>query len=288
MLSAFCRKVLWPSEYCPKVQYLPPTAFSIVSNSLAGLPSDLIASMKNAVFLFLFAALSASPAMVRADTLELRNGTVLQGKYLGGTADTLRFETSAGLQIVDMGQVRSMNVTPPPPSPPPIPVAAPATVTLPAGTLLLVRMMDSVSSRSAPGANFTTKLEYDLVADGVAVARAGSIIYGKVQSSHQAGRAFGRSELDVRLAQMVVGGSPIPLVTSGYAQAGEASIKKVALAAGAGAVIGNNINGGGHGGGGAAWGAGIAMLKPGQTLTIPPGALLEFTLQQPVAVALGR
>jgi hypothetical protein len=148
--------------------------------------------------------------------------------------------------------------------------------------------MDSISSHDAPGANFTTKLEYNLVANGVLVAPAGSIVYGKVQSSSQARRAIGRSTLDIRLAQLVVGGSPVPLSTSAYAEAGEASIKKVALAAGAGAVIGNNVNGGGHGGGGAAWGAGIAMLKPGQTLTIPPGALLEFTLEQPVTFQAGR
>ena len=76
--------------------------------------------------------------------------------------------------------------------------------------MLLVRMMDSVSSQNAPGANFTTKLEYNLVANGVVVVPAGTIIYGKVQSSTQAGRALGRSTLDIRLAQMVARGQPHP------------------------------------------------------------------------------
>ncbi len=212
---------------------------------------------------------------------------MLQGKYLGGTADTVRFETSAGLQIVEYDQIRNMSVSPtasaPVPAPAPVP---PVPVTVPAGTVLLVRMMDSVSSRSAAGANFTTKLEYDLVANGVVVARAGTLVYGQVQSATQARRAFGRSTLDIRLAQIVVGGSPFPLATSEYKEAGEDSIKKVALAAGAGAIIGNNT--GGSGSGGALWGAGIAMLKPGQTLTIPPGALLEFSLTQPVTIQVVR
>ena len=144
-------------------------------------------------------------------------------------------------------------------------------------------MMDSVSSRSSAGANFTTKLEYNLVADGVVAIPAGTVIYGKVQSSTQARRAFGKSTLDLRLAQMVIGGSPVPIATSGFQQAGEASIKKVAKAATVGAIIGNNT-GDGDGAQGAAIGAGISLLKQGQTITVPPGTLLEFTLTQPVTV----
>ena len=170
---------------------------------------------------------------------------------------------------------------PPQAAAPSAPSAGP--ITLPAGTLLIVRMVDSVSSQNAPGANFTTKLEIDLVENGVVAVKAGTMIYGKVQSSSQARRATGRSTLDIRLAQMTPHGRPIPIVTSGYAQAGEASLKKVAKGAAVGAIIGNNV-GSGDGGAGAAWGAGATMLKPGETLTIPTGALLEFTLAQPVTI----
>ena len=133
-------------------------------------------------------------------------------------------------------------------------------------------MMDSISSRNAPGATFTTKLEYDLVVNGIVAAKAGTLVYGKVQDSKQAGRAVGKSALDVRLAQMVVGGSPVPITTSGYQQAGEASVKKAARGAAAGAAIG----------------ATASLLKKGQVVTIPPGTLLEFTLTQPVTVRPGN
>lgn len=149
-------------------------------------------------------------------------------------------------------------------------------------------MMDSVSSRNGPGANFTTKLEYNLVANGVVVAPAGTVIYGKVQSATQARRAFGRSTLDIRLAQMVVGGSPIPIATSGFQEAGEASIKKAARGAAAGAAIGAIADGGDGAGKGAAIGATASLLKKGQTVTIPPGTLLEFSLTQPVTVRTGN
>ena len=223
----------------------------------------------------------------RADILELKNGNVLDGKYTGGTAGTVRFETSGGQQVIETSQIIALTfTTPPAPAPAPVaaalaPVAAPSSVTLPYGTTLLVRLMDSVSSRNAPGANFTTKLEYNLVADGVVAIPAGTIIYGKVQSSTQAGRAMGRSTLDIRLAQMVVGGNPIPIATSGYAVAGQASIAKAAKGAAAGAAIGAIA---GDAGKGAAIGATAGALLRGQTITIPPGTLLEFSLTQPVTM----
>jgi len=168
-----------------------------------------------------------------------------------------------------------------------VPAAAPvpSSVTLPYGTTLLVKMMDSVSSKNAAGANFTTRLEYDLVVNGVKVVPAGTVIYGKVQSSTQARRAFGKSTLDIRLAQVVLNGSPIPIATSGYQEAGAASIRKAAVGAGAGAAVGAIA---GDAGKGAAIGATASLLKKGETVTIPPGTLLEFTLTQPVTVSTGK
>jgi hypothetical protein len=246
--------------------------------------------MKPITPLILSAALLGLGAPVHADILELKNGTVLNGKYAGGTAGTVRFETSAGQQVIEASQVIALTFTTPAPAPvaavsTPAPAAVPSSVTLPYGTTLLVRMMDGVSSRNGPGANFTTKLEYNLVADGVVVAPAGTIIYGKVQSATQARRAFGRSTLDIRLAQMVVGGSPVPIATSGFQEAGQASIAKAARGAAFGAAVGGIA---GDAGKGAAIGATASLLKKGQTITIPPGTLLEFTLAQPVTVRTGN
>ena len=39
---------------------------------------------------------------------------------------------------------------------------------------------------------------------------------------------------------------------------------------------------------GAAIGATASLLKKGQTITVPPGALLEFTLTQPVTLRLAN
>jgi len=149
--------------------------------------------------------------------------------------------------------------------------------------MLLVRTMDAVSSRNSAGTPFTTRLEYDLPAGGPLVVKAGTIIYGRVQSSTQAGQAVGRSTLDLRLAQMVIGGQPVPILTSGYQQAGQASIAKAAKGAAAGAAIGAIA---GNAGKGAAIGATAGALTRGQTITVTPGTLLEFTLTQPASFRL--
>ena len=67
-------------------------------------------NMKISASLIVSALLLAFIAVAHADTLALRDGTVLQGKFVGGDATTVRFQTSYGLQIVPMAQVRSMSV----------------------------------------------------------------------------------------------------------------------------------------------------------------------------------
>lgn len=249
--------------------------------------------MKNSQPLLVTMAALMVTVSIRADVLELKNGQVLNGKYVGGTSATLRFESDGATQIFQTSQIIALSFATPTPTSAPAPAAAPAspsaqptkTVTLPAGTMLLVRVMDSVSSKNAPGANFTTKLEYNLVTDGIVAAPAGTIIYGKVQSSTQARRVAGRSTLDLRLAQMVIKGSPVSIATTGYKQASQASIAKAAKGAAAGATIGAIA---GDAGKGAAIGATAGALKRGQTITITPGTLLEFTLTQPVSVTVAN
>src|SRR5215831_2985767 len=111
-----------------------------------------------------------SVRLSQADVLELKNGTVLNGKYVGGTATTVRFEVNGETQVVETSQIIALTFTTSSASTSAAPAAAPAAppkppaanITLPAGTTLLVRVMDSVSSKDKAGTTFKTKLEYDL------------------------------------------------------------------------------------------------------------------------------
>ncbi len=241
-------------------------------------------------------------AFAHADVLELKNGQVLTGKYAGGTAGTIRFETTAGTQVIETSQALALTFTtaaaqpsaplaaPPAaaPTPPatPAPAAAPGSVAVPAGTTLLVRMVDGASSNDSTGKRFTTTLETDLVVNGMMAAKAGTKVYGRVAAAQKAGRYAGQSKLDLRLSEIAAGPSLAPLVTSGYAQAGDKSIKKTARGAAAGAAIGAIADDGEGAAKGAAIGAVASGVKRGQPITVPPGTLLEFTLQQPLTLKL--
>src|SRR5262245_8398565 len=246
-------------------------------------------------FILCAAVLMAWPAS--ADVLELKNGKTLNGKYVGGTAGTIRFETSEGVQVVETAQALALTftgggaTTATATAAAPVAAApAPATsaVSVPAGTALLVRMVDSVSSRDSQGKRFTTTLESDLAVNGTVVAKAGTKVYGRVQSAQQAGRLAGQSSLDLRLTEIAVGPNLVPLMTSGYAQAGASSVGKTARGAAAGAAIGAIADGGDGAAKGAAIGAVASGVRKGSAVSVNPGSVLEFKLQQPVSVNVAK
>lgn len=251
--------------------------------------------MKNTVTLCLTAGLIGWAWSVSADVLELKNGQVLTGKYVGGTAGTIRFETGGGTQVLETAQATALTftgggatTTTPAAASAPVPApaaAATSAVSVPAGTTLLVRMVDGASSGDTKGKRFTTTLETDLVVGGVMVAKAGTKVYGRIEGAQKAGRFAGQSSLDLRLTELTVGGSLVPIMTGPYTQAGARSIGKTAKGAAGGAAIGAIA---GDAGKGAAIGAVASGLKKGEAVSVGPGTLLEFQLQQPVNVSGAR
>jgi hypothetical protein len=172
------------------------------------------------------------------------------------------------------------------------PAAAQSTkkIYVPAGTRILVRMIDSIdSSKQKAGDRFTASLETNLVVDDIVVAPRGTKVLGRLASASSAGRMKGSSELTLELTDIVLRGTAYPLLTSTYEVKGKGeggnTAKKVIGGAGLGALIGG-IAGGGKGAGigalvGGGAGTAVAASKKGQQLTIPSESLLEFRLQQP-------
>src|SRR5436190_10564949 len=62
-------------------------------------------------------------------------------------------------------------------------------VSVPAGSPLLVKLDKAVSSSDKPGTKFSGVLQGDLSANGVAVVKAGSPVYGEVANAKKAKRA---------------------------------------------------------------------------------------------------
>jgi hypothetical protein len=175
--------------------------------------------------------------------------------------------------------------------------AAQYKVTVPAGTRILIRTIDSIdSSQQKAGYRFTASLETSLQADNMTVAPRGTRVYGVLSSASSAGRMKGSSELGLELTDIVINGTSYPLLTSSYEIAGKGeggnTAKKVIGGAGLGALIGG-IAGGGKGAGigaliGGGAGTAVASSKKGQQLAIPSESLLEFRLAQPVDLPAAR
>src|SRR5438477_2215880 len=252
-----------------------------------------------------------------ADTLELKDGRILKGKYLGGTQAVLRFELNGEVQTFSTTEIVALTFTGNPghSAPAPAPAAAPAetpamaptagvasslsggNVTIPAGQSLLVRMIDGVdSSKNHVGDVFHASLETDLTIGNTVVARKGADVYGRLAEAKEAGHMSGSSELQLELSRIVIDGKDYPVVSSDYSLKGKGrgsdTAKKVGGGAVAGAIIGA-IAGGGKGaaigaGVGSAAGAGVQVLTKGQQVKVPSETLLEFRLQQPVTLTAQR
>ena len=163
-------------------------------------------------------------------------------------------------------------------------------VTVPAGTSLLVRMIDTVdSSKNPAGSRFTASLETNLEVGGVVVAPAGTRVYGRLAESKEAGRMAGKSELQLELTEIVVNGTAYPVLSSDYQVKGKSSggrsAKRILGGAGLGALIGGIAGNAGMGAAiGAAAGTTAAVVQKGEKVSVPSETLLEFRLQQPASL----
>jgi len=170
-------------------------------------------------------------------------------------------------------------------------------ITVPAGTRILIRTVDAIdSSKQKAGFRFTATLETNLQAEDQVIAPRGTTVYGRLAQASSAGRMSGSSELTLELTDILINGSAYPLLTSTYELKGKGeggkTAKKVVGGAGLGALVGG-IAGGGKGAGigaaaGAATGTAVAASKKGQQLQIPSESLLEFRLEQPVAIPVAN
>jgi hypothetical protein len=181
-----------------------------------------------------------------------------------------------------------------PNQPPPSQAGPPATLTLPAGTIVRVRSDEWLSSdRNAPGDTFSAVLDQPLVVDGWVVARRGQSETGTIAVARKAGRGSGTSQLGLQLGELtLVDGQQVALqaqmlqTTAGTSHGQDAAT--VGATTGVGAAIGAVAEGGtgaaiGAGAGAAAGLIGVLATR-GKPTVIPPETVLSFRLQAPVTI----
>jgi len=302
------------------------------------------------------------------DTLELKTGQIVRGKFIGGSPLNIRFQVDGKEQVFPTKDVLNLgfsdsddasdspapNATPAPPAdiaapppaappadapsasaPPPATAAPPAasetpnppvadsterqaapqdeqqnaqpsapqsaqsgsqqtqTMTIPSGTSLLIRMIDSVdSSTNLVSDPFHASLESDLVVGNTVVVPKGADVYGMLARAKEAGNISGSSELTLELTGIRINGNIVPIDSTTYDVAGKSrggqSAARIGGGAVAGAVIGGIIGGGKGAAIGATLGAGggaaVQVMTHGEQVRVPSETLLEFTTEHDVTV----
>ena len=178
----------------------------------------------------------------------------------------------------------------------PAPPAPPAKIsaTIPAGTILNVRLLNTLDTdRNQAGDRFRASLEEPVVSEGEVVVPRGTTVEGRVVEAQQAGRVKGVAEMTLQLSQIrLANGETVMLDTGTVMRQGETSTGEDAAKVGAGAAIGaviGAIGGGGKGAAiGAATGAGAGtagvLLTRGKPLILSQETVLSFPLNAPVTV----
>jgi hypothetical protein len=149
-----------------------------------------------------------------ADTIELRDGRVLQGTYRGGTPEMVHFEIDGVLRGVPVSDLLSLNFLgrragdPAAPAAQQAPPAEPSVARVAAGTRLRVRLSDALDSHSnVAGDRFRGVLEMELQAAGKTIVASGSPVEGKVTSVESTGA------LSLELTALQIGSGSQPIVT---------------------------------------------------------------------------
>ena len=184
----------------------------------------------------------------------------------------------------------------------------PDTLTLPAGTSLQIRLLNTLSSKNSDaGDPWEGKVMEPVFANGLEVIPEGSMVEGIVTFVKPAGRVKSKGEM--RLVAKTITtyhGAKYQIVASlkdahgaedakvtgeeGTVKGGGKSVKDQAKEAGIGAGAGAAVGGIAAGGTGALYGAGIGLaaalihglVKHGHDLVLPQGTELTFVLSRDI------
>jgi hypothetical protein len=254
---------------------------------------------------FLAAAFVSIVAMTTAfaDTLTLKTGSVVDGTYLGGNSREVKFigsdgkvstytvDSVASVRFGDEATAPTAAVSAPRPITAPRPSTAAMATTIPDGTVLTVRLIDSIDSDTAAvGDRFQASLDEALVVNGRELAPRGADAIVQLAKVDQAGRIRGREEIAIELASVTIDGRET-VITSNFAElSSKSKTTQTAKTAGGGAAIGAIIGAIAGGGKGAAIGAGVGAgagtvysATRGTSVKVASETLLTFVTRATVA-----
>ena len=178
-----------------------------------------------------------------------------------------------------------------PTTPPPPPQLA--TVTVPSGTAIVVRLIDTIDSSTAQaGDKLHATLDAPIAIDGDVVVPAHYDVQGHVVNAQASGKFAGQALLALQLDRIKVGDRTYDIQTDQFSQKTSSRGKNTAEKVGAGAVAGailGGIFGGGKGAAigsaaGAGAGGGVQAASKRPDIKLSSEKVLNFTLQAPVTL----
>jgi hypothetical protein len=221
-----------------------------------------------------------------SDSLELADGTILEGKFAGSSNGIIMFNTGDSVEAYMENQVvgiylsngvkTAQNLSNQPPAP---------AKSIPAGTKLVIRMAETVDTKKhGAGHKFRGQLEGALVSNGVTIAPRGAFLYGTVKSSKSGGRATGSSEMMLEFTDIMIDDQIFPIATESLVARGQNETKKSAGRTARFAAVGGLYGGSSSAKKGAKLGVGSSLLTSGSSINIPAGTLLDTTLRMALTI----
>ena len=177
------------------------------------------------------------------------------------------------------------------PEPPPAPTFR--NITIPSGTVIPVRITQTLDSATTQlGDKFTGTLAADIVIDGLTAIRQGTSVTGRVTDAQEAAHYKGSSLLSIELSSINRREGSLTATSDPYTVQGKGRGKNTAEKIGGGAAVGailGGIFGGGKGaaigaaaGGGV--GAGANTITKGEQVQIPSESLIRFHLTNSISL----
>jgi hypothetical protein len=210
-----------------------------------------------------------------ADRVRLRSGKVIEGNFVGADSKAVRMLLDDGrvseIAIADTVAVEFSPRKPPPPPPPPppkpaaagapaaaAPPPAPKAVTVPAGTMINVRLTQPIDvDASQAGMKFKAIVDDPVMIGGsIVVPRGASAVLEAVQVQ-QSGKMKGSDKITLKVNSIGFGGMVYEVATAYVETKGKGEGKKTARKVGGGAGLGAIVGGIAGGGSGAAIGAAV-------------------------------
>ena len=243
--------------------------------------------MKKTITL-IFAAIAALTASVLlADTIELADGTLLEGDFVGSSNGIIMFDTGDGIEAFSESEVVGIFLSAGVNTAATLEYESSGGITVAAGTRLVIRTTDAIdSSQHSAGHRFRGQLEGALVVDGVTVAPRGTFVHGRIASASQAGRIAGSSDLSIEFTDIMIDDQLFPISTTELAAQTSGEAGRTVRRTARNAALGGLIGGSSGARTGAAVGAGASLLTSGASINIPRGTILETTLRTALTVTL--